>query len=89
MTFFPCHTVLYHLHTNKTSRIDTGHGKGGRGGGRKRDTEGGRTSTKHTLFFFYKNIVFRTEAAYSYFLVDFRLKNFLTNILSFGNIGDM
>ena len=28
-------------------------------------------------FFFYKNIVFRTEAGYSYFLADFRLKIFL------------
>ena len=33
--------------------------------------------TKHTLFFFYKNVVFPAQAEYSYFSADFRLKIFL------------
>ena len=31
----------------------------------------------HTLFFFYKNVVFPAQAEYSYFSADFRLKIFL------------
>ena len=31
----------------------------------------------YTLFFFYKNFVFPTQAEYSYFSADFRLKIFL------------
>ena len=34
--------------------------------------------------FFYKNIVFRTEAGYSYFLADFRLNVFLRIFLVSG-----
>ena len=40
--------------------------------------------TYRTLFFFYKNIVFRTEVGYSYFLADFRLKIFLRIFLVSG-----
>ena len=36
------------------------------------------------LFFLNKNIVFRTEAGYSYFLADFRLKIFLRILLVSG-----
>ena len=35
-------------------------------------------------FFFYKNNVFRTEAGYSYFLANFRLKIFLRIFLVSG-----
>ena len=34
-------------------------------------------NSHHTLFFFYKNVVFPAQAEYSYFSADFRLKIFL------------
>ena len=44
---------------------------------KRKKREKNKNDSSHTLFFFYKNVVFAAQAEYSYFSADFRLTIFL------------